>query len=276
MKKKKILFISQEITPYLEENELSNIGRHLPQGIQENGKEIRTFMPRFGCINERRNQLHEVIRLSGMNLIIDENDHPLIIKVASIQAARMQVYFIDSEDYFQRKAIFNDKETGEFFKDNDERAIFFARGVLETVKKLGWVPDIIHCHGWMTSLVPLYIKTSYKKEPIFENSKVIFSVYNNEFKPALNKQFAKKAMMDNISEDDIAGFSDTSFVGLNKAAMDASDAVIKASEDIHPDLEAHFQIIDKPKLGHQGIEEYVNAYDEFYDEILEETEVLQD
>lgn len=276
MKKKKILFISQEITPYLEENEVSHIGRHLPQGIQESGKEIRTFMPRFGCINERRNQLHEVIRLSGMNLIIDDNDHPLIIKVASIQAARMQVYFIDSEDYFQRKAIFNDKETGKFFEDNDERAIFFARGVLETVKKLGWVPDVIHCHGWMTSLIPLYIKTSYKKEPIFENSKVVFSVYNNEFKPALNKSFAKKAMMDNISEEDVAGYDDTSFVGLNKAAMDISDAVIKASETIHPDLEKHFQSVEKPKLDFHSLEEYVKAYDELYDEILEETEVLQD
>ncbi|MCW8940509.1 MAG: glycogen/starch synthase, partial [Flavobacteriales bacterium] len=161
MKKKKVLFISQEISPYLEESELANIGRHLPQGIQEKGKEIRTFMPKFGCINERRNQLHEVIRLSGMNLIIDDNDHPLIIKVGSIQQARLQVYFIDSEDFFDRKAMLHDTKSGKLFEDNDERAIFFARGVLETVKKLGWVPDIVHCHGWMTSLVPLYIKTSY-------------------------------------------------------------------------------------------------------------------
>lgn len=276
MKKKKILFISQEITPYLEENELGHIGRYLPQGIQENGKEIRTFMPKFGCINERRNQLHEVIRLSGMNLIINENDHPLIIKVGSIQAARMQVYFIDSEDFFQRKAVFNCKDTGKFFEDNDERSIFFARGVLETVKKLGWVPDIIHCHGWMTSLVPLYIKTSYKKEPIFENSKVVFSVYNNEFEKPLNKGFAKKAMMDDIAEEDIADYSDTSFVGINKAAMNAADAVIKASEDIHSDLEDYFQAIEKPKLEYHSLEEYVNAYDNFYDEILESKEVLQD
>lgn len=276
MTKKKILFISQEITPYLEENELGNFGRFLPQGIQEKGKEIRTFMPKFGCINERRNQLHEVIRLSGMNLIIDENDHPLIIKVASIQAARMQVYFIDSEDFFQRKAVFHDKESGKFFKDNDERAIFFARGVLETVKKLGWVPDIIHCHGWMTSLVPLYIKTSYKKEPIFENSKVVFSLYNNEFKPALNKNFAKKAMMDGISEDAIADYSETSFNGLNIAAMNASDAVIKASETMNKELDAHFTGIDKPKLAYQSPEDYVDAYSDFYDEILASEEVLQD
>ena len=276
MKKKKVLFISQEITPYLEENELGNFGRYLPQGIQEKGKEIRTFMPKFGCINERRNQLHEVIRLSGMNLLIDDNDHPLIIKVASIQAARMQVYFIDSEDYFQRKAVFHDKEKGTFFKDNDERAIFFARGVLETVKKLGWVPDIIHCHGWMTSLIPLYIKTSYKKDPIFENSKVVFSLYNNDFKPALNKKFAKKAMMDGIEEDDIVDYNSTSFVGLTKAAINSSDAIIKASETINKELEAHFNEVDKPKLDYQTPEEYVDAYSNFYDEILEAAEVLQD
>jgi starch synthase len=276
MKKKKILFISQEITPYLEENELGRFGRHLPQGIQEDGKEIRTFMPKFGCINERRNQLHEVIRLSGMNLIINENDHPLIIKVGSIQAARMQVYFIDSEDFFQRKAVFHDKKSGKFFKDNDERAIFFTRGVLETVKKLGWVPDIIHCHGWMTSLVPLYIKNSYKKEPIFENSKVIFSLYDNDFKPALDKNFAKKALMDGISEEAIADYNDTSFVGLNKAAMNASDAIIKASETINPELEDLFNSIEKPKLGYQSPEDYISAYSSFYDEILESSEVLQD
>ena len=276
MKKKKILFISQEITPYLEENELGHFGRYLPQGIQEDGKEIRTFMPKFGCINERRNQLHEVIRLSGMNLIINDNDHPLIIKVGSIQAARMQVYFIDSEDFFQRKAVFHDKKTGEEFKDNDERAIFFVRGVLETVKKLGWVPDIIHCHGWMTSLVPLYIKTSFKKEPIFENSKVIFSLYNNDFEQPLDKDFAKKALMDDISDEAIADYADTSFVGLNKAAMNASDAVIMASETINPELEKHFNESDKPKLGYQAPEDYIAAYSNFYDEILEGSEVLQD
>ena len=276
MKKKKILFISQEITPYLEENELGHFGRYLPQGIQEKGKEIRTFMPKFGCINERRNQLHEVIRLSGMNLIIDDNDHPLIIKVASIQAARMQVYFIDSEDFFQRKATFYSKENGKFFEDNDERAIFFARGVLETVKKLGWVPDIIHCHGWMTSLVPLYIKTSYKKEPIFENSKVIYSLYDNEFKPNLNEKFAKKAMMDGITDEDVADYNSTSFVGLNKAAINAADAVIKASKNINGELESYFNEVNKPKLGYQSPEEYVDAYSNFYDEILESVEVLQD
>ncbi|MCB9175462.1 MAG: glycogen/starch synthase [Flavobacteriales bacterium] len=274
MKKKKVLFISQEITPYLEESELSNVGRFLPQGIQEAGKEIRTFMPKFGCINERRNQLHEVIRLSGMNLIINDTDHPLIIKVGSLQPARMQVYFIDSEDFFNRKGTTNCHETGKFFEDNDERSIFFARGVLETVKKLGWVPDIIHCHGWMSSLVPLYIKTSYSKDPIFENAKVVYSLYNNDFDKSLDKNFAEKAMMDGISAEDVADYKKTSFIDINKAAMNASDAVVMGSEKVHPELESYFNSIDKPKLKHQDMETFVQAHSEFYDEILES--VLQD
>ena len=184
---KRILFVSQEITPYLPETEMSVIARNLPQGIQERGKEIRTFMPKFGCINERRNQLHEVIRLSGMNLIIDDNDHPLIIKVASIQAARMQVYFIDNEDFFQRKFTLQDK-TGNFFEDNDERAIFFTRGVVETVKKLQWAPDLIHCHGWFTSLLPIYIKQYYHDDPLFQNTKMVSSIYDTVFTTPLNSR----------------------------------------------------------------------------------------
>ena len=176
MAKKRVLFISSEIMPYLPESEMSHIGRYLPQGIQEKGKEIRTFMPRFGCINERRNQLHEVIRLSGMNLIINDTDHPLIIKVASIQAARMQVYFIDNEDYFQRKHVITD-EKGSFFEDNDERAIFFARGVFETVKKLRWAPDLIYCQGWFTALVPIFLKKEYAEDPIFERIPVGWGLF---------------------------------------------------------------------------------------------------
>jgi starch synthase len=191
MEKTKILFVSQEIMPYLPETKMSKIGRNLPQGIQEKGREIRTFMPKYGCINERRNQLHEVIRLSGMNLIIDDTDHPLLIKVASIQSARMQVYFIDNEDFFQRKQTLTDTD-GNHFKDNDERAIFFARGVLETVKKLRWSPDIVHCQGWITSLVPLYLKRAFNEDPLYANSKVIYSVYDDEFPEPLNDSFKTK------------------------------------------------------------------------------------
>jgi len=268
MSKKRILFISQEINPYLPESEISKIGRNLPQNIQEKGKEIRTFMPKFGCINERRHQLHEVIRLSGMNLIIDDNDHPLIIKVASIQPARMQVYFIDNEDFFKRKAVLRD-ENNTPFTDNDERAIFFCRGVLETVKKLGWAPDLIHCHGWMTSLIPLYLKTSYKNEPLFQNSKVVTSVYNDCFKGSLNKEFANKAIMDGISEEDINDFIQPTHENLCKAAASWSDGVIVGSENASKMVTE----IDKPTLEYQG-EEYVDAYNNFYEEIMLEEEVL--
>ena len=187
MKKYKILYVSQEITPYLPENEMSEVGRYLPQLMQEEGCKIRTFMPRYGVVNERRNQLHEVIRLSGMNLIIDDTDHPLIIKVASIQAARMQVYFIDNEEYFHRRSVLTNKK-GNDFKDNDERAIFFARGVLETVKKLRWSPDIVHCIGWFSGLLPIYLKNNYLDDPLFMNSKVIYSVYNDKFSKPLSKK----------------------------------------------------------------------------------------
>lgn len=268
MSKKRILFISQEITPYLPESEIANIGRHLPQGIQEKGKEIRTFMPKFGCINERRNQLHEVIRLSGMNLIIDDNDHPLIIKVASIQPARMQVYFIDNEDFFQRKAILKDQD-GKFFEDNDERAIFFCRGVLETVKKLGWAPDLIHCHGWMTSLIPLYLKTSYKDEPLFENAKVVTSIYNDCFNGSLNEDFARKAKMDGISDEDLMKFANPTHGNLCSVAAEWSDGVIIGNEKAAPIGEG----LDVPVLDFQGAD-YIDSYSDFYDAVLENEEVL--
>jgi len=267
MENKKVLFISQEITPYLPETEMSLIGRNLPQGIQESGKEIRTFMPKFGCINERRNQLHEVIRLSGMNLIIDDTDHPLIIKVASIQSARMQVYFIDNEDYFQRKHICKD-ENGKEFADNDERIIFFARGVLETVRKLRWAPDIIHCHGWFTSLIPFYIKKAYHEDPLFVNSKVVYSVYKNEFKNPLNKDFKDKLLFESITKSDVKILKDPTFVNLNKLAIEMSDAVIVGSKKINSELYEHIKTIKKPFIEHYDKEEYIEEYSQLYDKIL--------
>jgi starch synthase len=263
MEKKKVLFISQEITPYLPESEIAEIGRYLPQGIQERGKEIRTFMPRFGCVNERRNQLHEVIRLSGMNLVINDNDHPLIIKVASIQAARMQVYFIDNEDYFQRKfTTVNDQ--GVEFDDNDERSIFFARGVLETVIKLRWAPDIIHCHGWFTGMIPLFVKKTYKDNPLFANSKIIYSVYKDQFNHPLNNNLIKKIAEDGINQQDISILSEPSFVNLTKLAIDYSDATIKGSESINNELETYMKASGKPFLDFQQKETYIDAYFDFY------------
>ncbi|MHC1706323.1 MAG: glycogen/starch synthase [Bacteroidales bacterium] len=267
MKKANVLFVNQEITPYLKDSHISTIGRFLPQGIQEKGKEIRTFMPRFGNINERRNQLHEVIRLSGMNLIIDDTDHPLIIKVASIQSARMQIYFIDNEDYFQRKFTFWDKNN-KFYADNDERMIFYCRGVLETVKKLGWSPDVIHCHGWISALLPMYLKRSFKDNPIFTDARVIYSVYNDHFEDPFHKDFHQKVKYEGINEKELKYFKKGNYVSLTKAAIDYSDAVIIGHPDIHPEIAAYLTKLDKPVLGYKEPDEYIKAYNDFYDEIL--------
>lgn len=274
-KKARVLFVSQEVTPYLDETPMSIIGRKLPQGIQERGKEIRTFMPKFGVINERRNQLHEVIRLSGMNLIIDNNDHPLIIKVASIQSARMQVYFIDNQEYFERKHILTDKK-GAHFADNDERAIFFCRGVIETVKKLGWSPDIVHLHGWMTSLTALYLKKSFKDNPLFSDTKIVYSVYDDEFPNPLHKDFSKKVIHEGIDKSDVELYKNPTFVNVSKLAIDLSDGVIKGSPKINPEIEKYLKKSGKPVLEYKNEDEYIDAYSDFYDAVLEEVAEMID
>lgn len=266
MESKRILYISQEITPYLPESEMSEISRYLPQGVQERGREIRTFMPRYGCVNERRNQLHEVIRLSGMNLVINDADHPLIIKVASIQSARMQVYFIDNEDYFHRKCVLDDPE-GNFFDDNDERAIFFARGVLETVIKLRWAPDIIHCHGWLTSLVPLYIKKYYNDDPLFAQSKVVYSVYNDDFPGSLNKNFKKKLLLKGVTANDVKVLENPDYVNVSKLAIQFSDAVVQGTQQINPEVGEYIRETGKNFLSWQPKETYIDTYNEFYDKV---------
>lgn len=263
----RVLYVSQEITPYLPETEMSVIGRNLPQAIQEKGREIRTFMPKYGCINERRNQLHEVIRLSGMNIIIDDTDHPLIIKVASIQAARMQVYFIDNEDYFQRKFLFSD-DKGAFFEDNDERAMFFARGVIETVKKLQWAPHIIHCHGWFSSLLSLYIKKLYDDDPVFKHAKVVLSLYDTEFDQPLNKSFRKKMTMEGVPAEDLRIVEEPSYQNFCKLVVTMSDGLIIGSKKIHPEVMEFIKKSGIPYLNYQNSESYVDAYSLFYDQIL--------
>jgi starch synthase len=264
----RVLYVSQEITPYLPETEMSVIGRNLPQAIQEKGREIRTFMPKYGCINERRNQLHEVIRLSGMNIIIDDTDHPLIIKVASIQAARMQVYFIDNDDYFQRKFLFAD-DKGTSFEDNDERAIFFARGVLETVKKLQWPPDIIHCHGWFSALLSLYIKRLYDDDPVFRKAKVILSLYDNEFGQPLNRNFKKKLHMDGLPDADLKVVESPDYINYCKLVINMSDGLIIGSNNIHKDILKYLEKSNKPVLPYQNSETYVDAYSAFYDKVMD-------
>ena len=267
--KKRVLFVNQEIMPYLPETHRSKIGRYLPQGIQEKGKEIRTFMPRFGNINERRNQLHEVIRLSGMNLIIDDHDHPLIIKVASIQQARMQVYFIDNEEYFQRKFTTVDKN-GKFFEDNDERTVFFSRGVLETVKKLRWAPDVVHCQGWFTGLLPLYLKKAFNEDPLFSETKVVFSMYNDEFSTTFSKDFAEKSLIEGVNSDDVKVLENADYLAINKLAIDWSDALIMGSESINEDLLAYAKASGKTFMDYKNGEEYVQAYSDLYDSLVAE------
>jgi starch synthase len=267
MEKAKVLFISQEIYPYLPESEMSKIGRFLPQGIQELGKEIRTFMPRYGCINERRNQLHEVIRLSGMNLIIDETDHPLIIKVASIQAARMQVYFIDNEDYFHRRHTLHDAK-GKEFPDNDERIIFFARGVLETTKKLRWAPDVVHCHGWFTALAPIYIKKAMSDDPHFANTKVVVSIYNDDFLLTYEDSFREKLKLEGISDSDTEIMQPCNYVNLMKMAINMCDGIIQGSPEVNKELVDYAKNLGKPFLEYHPEETYIEAFNNFYDKVL--------
>ncbi|MEE0989931.1 MAG: glycogen/starch synthase [Paludibacteraceae bacterium] len=265
----KVLYITQEIFPYLPESEIANKSRQLPQAIQELGREIRTFMPKYGCVNERRNQLHEVIRLSGMNLIIDDTDHQLIIKVASIPAARIQVYFIDNEEFFKRRFVVKD-EAGNDFADNDERAIFFARGVLETVKKLRWTPDIIHCHGWMSAIVPVMVKKAYHDDPFFENSKVVYSIYDDEFTTPMSDRLNEKILMNGIELSDVTAVAgNANYETLSKLAMQYSDGVIQASEKMNANLLEDIKKSQKLFLPYVSEENYVTSYNEFYDKVLE-------
>ena len=264
----KVLFITQEIIPYVAESEMAIAGRKIPQTILEKGREIRTFMPKWGNVNERRNQLHEVIRLSGMNLIIDDTDHPLIIKVASIQAARMQVYFIDNDDYFQNRLMAID-ENGKEYTDNDERAIFYARGVLETVKKLRWCPEVIHCQGWISALVPLYIKKAYMEEPSFRDSKVVLSLFDNDLKSNLQEDIIEKMLLKDIEKSDIEDVipASATYKDLYKLAIKYSDGVILHSENIDPELIAYARELGIPVLEYQPIETFTDAINNFYDEI---------
>jgi starch synthase len=263
---KKILFINQEITPYVPDSELSLMGKQLPQVMQDNGHEIRTFMPKWGNINERRGQLHEVIRLSGMNLIIDDTDHPLIIKVATIVQTRIQVYFIDNEDYFSKRQMAQN-EHGEDYPDNGERAIFFARGVLETVKKLRWVPDIIHVQGWMGAVVPLYIKTAYHEEPSFADTKVVTSLFTNNLTSDLGINFKRCVPFREATADLLGKYDDNfNFEELGKLAIDYSDGIIAANKDVNKSLMKYAKEQGRPTLAYPG-EDFCEAYEAFYEKL---------
>ena len=268
---KKILFINQEITPYVPDTEMSVMGRQLPQKIQESGFEIRTFMPKWGIINERRGQLHEVIRLSGMNLIIDDTDHPLIIKVASIPNTRIQVYFIDNDDYFMKRQMALD-ENGEEYADNGERAIFFARGVLETVKKLRWTPDIIHCQGWMADVIPLYIKTAYHDEPSFANTKVVTSLFQNQLKNDFGENFKRCVEFRDAKAELLEQYKDkVDLTELGKMAIDYSDGIVEAGAGVNQELLDYAASKSVPVLRYPG-EDFGESYTKFYEQICPDEE----
>jgi starch synthase len=268
----RILFVSQQIYPFLDqETPIRTLNRKLPEWFQSSGYETRTFMPKFGDINERRNQLHEVIRLSGINLIISETDHPLLIKVASIQSARIQIYFIDNDDYFYRRKGLVDAN-GEEYKDNDERCIFFARGVLETVKKLRWTPTFVHCSGWMSALTPLFLKKMYADTPFFEKTKIILSLDNDEYTTPFSSKFTNKILGGGILNSDIRGIAGlpVGYEDLMRLAIDYSDAIVLASETVNQRLLNYAQNSGKPIMPYVG--EDKQAYLDFYNSLLEKDE----
>jgi len=274
MSKKKILIVTQEMEPYTKLSIISKIARELPSHIQKEGMDIRILMPRFGTINERRHRLHEVVRLSGMNIIVDEDDYPLIIKVASLPGARLQVYFLDNDEFFKRKQIFTDKEDN-VFKDNAERMVFFCKGVMETVRKFGWPPDIIHCHGWMTSLIPLYLKKAYKDDPIFRNAKLLYSIYESPFDHELEDRFLEKASISNIEEEDLKYYLNGEGLNLHHGALQYSDAGILGVPELKDD-EKMMRLINSHKLPlyipeSEDVDEIIEGYMEFYKELIDET-----
>lgn len=268
MASRKILYVCQEIMPYLPESELSGLSRRLAQAMQERGNEIRTFMPRYGCINERRNQLHEVIRLSGMNLIIDDNDHQLIIKVASIPSARIQIYFIDNDDYFARKAVLLDAD-GKAFADNDERAIFFARGVLETVRKLNWAPTVVHCMGWMSAVVPIYLKKVFNDDPLFRDVKIVVTLADDRFDEPLDAQFAEKIANEGVKDEKLSILSTPSYENLYRFVIDYADGITVASPKASPELVGYARQSGKPVLEYRepDEEDFFDNYNRFYEEL---------
>lgn len=270
MKSKRVLFINQEMIPYVPESQVAVDGRTLPQAILEKGCEIRTFMPRWGIINERRNQLHEVIRLSGMNIIIDDTDHPLIIKVASIQAARMQVYFIDNEDYFHKRGMRTDNN-GQEYADNLERAVFFARGVLETVKKLRWYPDVICCQGWISSVAPFFIKKAYCDEPAFAHARVVSALchempdvcHTERLVELLSFREADRAALEAV------GVSFNSPDSLARLAVAFSDGVIEGEAGVQPDVMEFAKERGLPVLPRVEEAARADAYATFFDSLLD-------
>ena len=272
MSKKKVLFVTQEMEPYTIANEISRVSRALPQYIQEKGMELRLLMPRYGTINERRHRLHEVVRLSGMNIIVDDDDFPLIIKVASVPTARMQVYFLDNEDFFKRKFIHHDKNDKPF-ADNPDRMVFFNKGIIETVKKFGWAPDIVHCHGWMSALLPAFIREAYKTEPLFHNSKIVYSMYDTTLEDNFTDDFFTKAAINGLDEEVFEPFRrEDGSISLHRGALHWADALVRGSREYSEENEGLINAADMPKQEYPGdtATEFNPTIKDFYFSLMEE------
>ncbi|MBL7875926.1 MAG: glycogen/starch synthase [Cyclobacteriaceae bacterium] len=259
MSKIRILYVASEINPFLQTTEVADFVRKLPQAMQERGMEIRILVPRFGLINERKNRLHEVVRLSGINIAVGDEEKPLIIKVASIPNAKLQVYFIDNEDYFHRKSMFHDKEN-KFYEDNDERAVFFCKGVIETVRKLGWAPDVVHCNDWITSFIPLYLKTTYKNDPLFKNTKTVFTIYNNSFSHKFKGDLMGKVRMMDIEDTMLGHLKTGDYEGFIKLGAQFSDVVSTGGDN--KKLEGLVKKLKETKI--ETIEKDDNYTESFY------------
>jgi len=273
MEKKRLLLITQEMEPYTEGTDISALVAKLPKFFQDNGYELRILMPRYGVVNERRHRLHEVVRLSGMNIIVDDDDYPLIIKVASLPNSRLQVYFLDNEDFFKRKQVFEEAD-GSPFEDNVDRAAFFCKGAIETVKKFGWAPDIVLCCGWMTSLIPFYLRTAYKTEPIFINSQLVYSVFPSEHERIGSDRFFQKAAINNLSPKDLDAYREGEGMSMHKGAIDFSDGVIMGSESTETGVNYQAVSQEKPVLFWNSEETMLADHLEFF-RTLTEAEVPQ-
>ena len=263
MEGKRILYVTTEMTPYFPENPMSSQALDLPKVMQSNGADVRIFTPRFGVINERRHQLHEVIRLSGMNMIVNDLDQPLIIKVASVPGERLQVYFIDNEEYFKRKEVYTTSE-GALCADNDERAIFFAKGVLETVKKLNWKPDVVHVMGWMSGLVPVYLKKYYSDDPFFQEAKVVVSLFDNGFEGELDKELVDKLAFDNVHEEIKGYLENPTHLGMIQSSLQYADAVAKGEEVIPQDVQNYISEQNISLLDYCTKDQAKEVYNNFY------------
>ena len=266
MSKKRVLYVTQEMSPYTVLSEISTIVNQLAPNTYNKGFEVRVLMPKYGLINERRHRLHEVVRLSGMNIIVDDDDFPLIIKVASLPGSRMQVYFLDNEEFFKRKAIFDDAD-GNPFEDNADRMVFFCKGVMETVKKFGWAPDIIHCHGWMTSLIPMYHDKIYKQDPIFQDAQMIYSVYDSTYAPTFSDSFFDKAKINDLTDEDLEEYRKDGKITLHEGAIQYADGLIQGSESLPEDVQQAFDQFSSSKIKHEE-ETFLPDYLEFYKSLI--------